>query len=62
MKTKSIALYYRPHEYGGEDRKRVWRHDWAGDMFEILSTEQFAHLKELCKLFSIPLTEAFDED
>lgn len=43
-------------------RYRVWRDDWSGDQFEVLSAEDFNKLNNMCKRFSILLEEHFDED
>lgn len=39
------VLFYRPHEYGGQNRVRVWDNRWANDQFEILSQSEFAELR-----------------
>lgn len=59
--TSSFKLYWRPHEYGGDERRRVWRSDWPSDTFEILNKDEFAQLESMCEQFSIWLIEAEDD-
>jgi hypothetical protein len=60
--VKPFELKYRPHEYGpGHNRVRVWRTDWSGDCFEILSTQEFDQLTKVCQRFNISLLEADDD-
>lgn len=42
-----MKIYWRDHRSSG-DIKRVWREDWPGDAFEIVTAEQF---KEMEKTF-----------
>jgi hypothetical protein len=57
-----IQLQYRPHEYGpGHCRVRVWRTDWPGDCFEVLSHQEFDLLTKMCQRFNISLLEADDD-
>lgn len=62
--TQPIPLewHYRPHETGGDQRMRVWRNDWSGDQFEILTTKDFAKLQELAARLNIPLEQASEDD
>ena len=39
---------------------RVWRSDWARDMFEVFSPAEFDALNALCARLHIPLEEAED--
>ncbi len=54
-----LQLWYRDHCSGG-NQKRVWRDDWAGDVFEVLDAPTFIALKNVCSMFNIPLKEAED--
>lgn len=58
QKPNTIQLFWR---VGDHNTRRVWRSDWPGDTFEILSTEEFAEVKWVCGRFSFLLTEA-EED
>lgn len=63
VKGRAFELFYRPHEYGvGHNRVRVWRTDWPGDCFEILSPKEFDCLTTVCQKFNISLLQADDED
>lgn len=46
-----------------EDRGnyRVWRTNWSGDQFEVLSEKEFFMLQFFCRHFSIALREEIDE-
>jgi len=57
--TRLTAWYFqfRPDR----DQFRVWRTDWTGDQFEVLSQVEFEALRLTCARFSILLLEA-DED
>lgn len=62
-RTPPIALRWRPHEVGGAVKDiRVWRNNWTGDTFEILTVSQFNELSRFCKMFNIPLVDYTDED
>lgn len=56
---RGISLQYRDHQ---DDMKRVWRADWPGDVFEIMTAEQFRQVQYVCARFSMSLTEADDLD
>lgn len=54
-------LLYRLHRSTTEGPFRVWREDWGGDQFEILTTQEFNTLSGFCKRFAISLEEAEDD-
>lgn len=58
--AQKLELYFRPHEYGGLNRVRVWRNNWGGDQFEILSRAEFETLRAICMRFAIPMIEQED--
>lgn len=61
-KGRSIEFGYRPHEFGpGHCRVRVWRSDWPGDCFEVLSQQEFLQFRVFCDRFSLVLKEAEDD-
>ena len=41
---------------------RVWRTDWQGDQFEVLSKGEFEKLQFFCRCFSIVIREAEADD
>lgn len=53
-----LSFGWRPHMAGVV---RVWRSDWFGDQFELMTEKDFADLRRVCKRFSIVLNQA-DED
>lgn len=65
IKSKPTEFRYRPHNYDGEGGNptlmRVWRTDWFGDQFEILSIANFNLLSAFCRQFGIPI-EPYEED
>lgn len=52
-----FSFFYRV-TMASEYSKRVWRSNWAGDMFEVLHADEFEALQAMCKRFAIPLIEA----
>ena len=38
------------------DRVRVWRDEWAGDMFEIMAQNEFQQFRIFCNKFGFALT------
>jgi hypothetical protein len=54
-----FKLYWQDHD---NETKQVWRGDWPGDVFEIISNEEFAELQKLenglLKRFTFHLIEA----
>lgn len=63
MKSTKIKprpdIYYRPHDTADEaGPQRVWRRDWPGDMFEVMSPQEFAALREVCVRMGFWLSRA----
>lgn len=56
-----LEFEWRPHEYGGQNRVRVWKSTWGGDQFEVLTQHEFAAFQSMCHRFSIMLTKADEE-
>lgn len=56
MKTTSVYFYY----LNCGETYRVWRNDWYGDQFEVLSPEEFAMLITMLNRFSFVIKEIFD--
>jgi hypothetical protein len=54
---KPFAFQWREHD---GDHVRVWRTDWFGDQFEVVTRDRFAEIESVCKQFAIRLTEADD--
>lgn len=54
-----LCICWRPHEEGFF---RVWRNDWHGDVFEVMTTSQFESVRYVCARFNIQFFEATDED
>jgi hypothetical protein len=60
-------LKFRNHDSTGS-KKRVWARDVEGDVFQVLTRDQFEHLKQLVETetvlgaVGITLTEEIDED
>jgi hypothetical protein len=54
-----MLLYWN---YGDTARTqvRVWRESWRGDMFEVISKDEFEVLKYFCSLFNIHLIRKED--
>lgn len=57
--TPMLSLRWREHD---TDHVRVWRNDWFGDQFEVMSMAQFNNLSLMCRQFSIPLIDYSNED
>lgn len=57
-KPQPFGFEWRPHL---RTSYRVWRTDWAGDQFEIVTIAEFYVLEAMCKRFSILLKEAGDD-
>lgn len=58
---KRLELHWRPHDSSATEI-RVWRNNWFGDQFEVLSIAQFNMLSRFCTMFNIPLVDqTFDE-
>lgn len=55
-----MKILWRWHD-SSETRVRVWRSDWFGDQFEILTAEQFAEAKRVFEKFSFPVLQAEDD-
>lgn len=55
-----FGLSWRWHHEGAKER-RIWRNDWYGDQFEIMTDKAFGITQGVCQIFSIPLTQA-EED
>lgn len=53
-----LSFEWRPHMAGVV---RVWRSDWFGDQFELMTEKDFANLRSVCKRFNIGLSQ-IDED
>ncbi len=51
-------MYYRPHTLDEAGPQRVWRSHWGGDMFKIMSPEEFAALAEVCVRMGFWLSRA----
>lgn len=56
-----MTLYWRYH---GSDRTsvRVWRENWVGDQFEVISKDEFTLLQHFCTLFNVHLVRAEDHE
>jgi hypothetical protein len=50
-------LFYR---YSDDGTYRVWRGDWFGDQFQVLTVEEFEKLKWACDKMGIILKEQYD--
>lgn len=46
---KNLVMYYLQDR----DNYRVWRNDWAGDMFEVLDKTSFNEMMKICQRFGI---------
>ena len=56
-----MILYWRYHT-SSRDQVRVWRENWIGDQFEIISKDEFEVLKHFASLFNIRLVRASEVD
>lgn len=58
-KPEPIAFGWRWHD---GDIRRVWRNDWPGDMFELLSSNEWLVFLVWAQRFSFRVIEAEDND
>jgi len=58
--SPEFVLIWRKDSTDKQQVFRVWRNDWGGDMFEVLTADEFDQLKHLCSRFSIRLIEIDD--
>lgn len=56
-----ITIYARNHVSSGAI-KRVWRSDWSGDMFEIMSDLDFERSKHTFERFGFPVVFLTQEE
>lgn len=63
-KTKSKTLFQQlkaeneiHYRDGGQGTVRVWRADWFGDQFEVVSTAEFATFRALAKKLQFTFQE-----
>jgi hypothetical protein len=54
-----MILYWRYHT-SDRDKVRVWRENWIGEQFEIVSKDEFEVLKHFAFLFNIQLIRKED--
>lgn len=47
---------------GGKNVVRVWRNDWAGDQFEVLTLDELADFQRMLARLSIYMVEMDDCD
>lgn len=58
---KDVELVWRWHSTA-RDIRRVWRSDWSGDQFELLTLGDFNLLQQKCDDQKIELQEALDSE
>lgn len=54
--TAPLELRWRWHN-GNITIRRVWRRDWIGDQFELISPVEFQTLERMCNKFAIRLVD-----
>lgn len=55
---KNMVIHWRRDK----DRIRVWRGDWHGDQFDVVTVQEFEVIQAVFRRFSIPLMEDDDSD
>lgn len=63
QRSTQIYIYWRTHVSGpkGEEIVRVWRSDWQGDMFELMSKAKLNEIEKVFQTFGIRVIEADDD-
>ena len=55
------VLIWRSHEAEPDSfPRRIWRDDWFGDQFEVVTEAEFQEIERFCTRFSILVREAED--
>lgn len=55
-----MTLYWRYHN--GRDNVRVWRENWHGDQFEVLTKDEFTLLQHFGMLFNFHIVRMEDHE
>lgn len=58
--SPSVRFEYRAHG-GAETAWRVWRTDWGGDMFEVLTPDDFTAFVGFCEQFGLTIRPASED-
>jgi hypothetical protein len=57
-----VKYYFRPHEYCGRNKMRVWRAGRFRDQFDLYTPLEFAHFQSMCEEYGWSLQKADNDE